>query len=106
MRALADINESERDVTQVMLSAWVKAGRPMDEEPYAAQIFADILETAKLRGEIAPGVNTMRAGYLLRDGYLGTLYRWCRQNDESLDLHEELNVLCDVLLHGIASQRD
>ncbi|MEU6541300.1 TetR/AcrR family transcriptional regulator [Streptomyces sp. NPDC047000] len=106
MQALAHINETERDVTQVMLTAWVKAGRPMEEEPFAARIFSDILETAKGRGEIAPGVDTRQAGCLLRDGYLGTLYRWSRQNDRSLDLREELNVLCGMVLHGIAASRN
>ncbi|MEU0400245.1 TetR/AcrR family transcriptional regulator [Streptomyces sp. NPDC006197] len=105
MSALAELNESEGGVTRVMLSAWVKAGRPMDEEPYAAKIFSDILEEAKQRGEIAPVVNTQRAGHLLRDGYLGTLYRWSREDQKSFDLHSELQLLCDMVLHGITAPR-
>ncbi|MFE0644847.1 TetR/AcrR family transcriptional regulator [Streptomyces sp. NPDC058877] len=105
MNALADLNESERAVTQVMLSAWVKAGRPMDEEPFAARIFADILEEARQRGEIPARANTRRAGHLLRDGYLGTLYRWSRQDEKSFDLQGELHLLCDLVLHGISTPR-
>jgi AcrR family transcriptional regulator len=103
MKILAEINESERDLTLVMLAAWVKVGRPMEEAPYTGQIFADILEEAKGRGEISECVNSRRVGYLLRDGYLGTLYRWSLEQDESLDLRTELYALCDIVLNGIAA---
>ncbi|WP_043182885.1 TetR/AcrR family transcriptional regulator [Streptomyces sp. NRRL F-5123] len=105
MNVLADVNESERGLTRVMLSAWVKAGRPMDEEPFAAHIFSDILEEAKRRGEIPEKVNTRGAGYLLRDGYLGVLYRWSRPGDKPLDLQAELLLVCDLVLHGMTARQ-
>jgi AcrR family transcriptional regulator len=105
MTVLADVNESERGLTRVMLSAWVKAGRPMDEEPFAADIFTDILDEAKRGGEIPERVNTRGAGYLLRDGYLGVLYRWCRPGEQPIDLQAELLLVCNLVLHGIGAPR-
>jgi AcrR family transcriptional regulator len=101
MRTLADINEEEKDLTRPMLAAWVKAGRPLDEDPYAADIFASIVTKAKDNGEIPESVNHIRVGNLLRDAYFGTLYRWSQSKDDGLKLHNELQEVCEILLDGI-----
>ncbi|QLE70590.1 TetR/AcrR family transcriptional regulator [Streptomyces rectiverticillatus] len=103
MRILADINEAERDVTRSMLMAWVKAGRPMQEAPYAGEIFAEVVEAARERGELPEGVNAYRVGCLLRDVYLGTLYRWSQAQgqDAHLDLRTELHAVCTIILDGV-----
>lgn len=104
MRLLAEVNETERETTRAMLTAWVKAGRPMTEAPYAGQIFAEIVEAARERGEAAAAVEPHRVGNLLRDGYLGHLYRWCQRHEvRQGELYEDLMGMTEVVLNGIAA---
>lgn len=104
MSALARINEEEREITTAMLSAWVKAGRPLTEEPYVAQIFADIVDTGARRGDLASGLVPERVGNLLRDVYFGTLFRWSQRalDTQPGELDEELQAVLKLLLDGIA----
>ncbi|WP_042439822.1 TetR/AcrR family transcriptional regulator [Streptacidiphilus albus] len=102
MGLLARINTEERAVTRAMLTAWVKAGRPLYEEPYAGELFAGAVETAQRRGEIAPTVDPLRVGNLLRDAYLGTLYRWTQLPEGEFHLDAELRAITDIVLTGIA----
>jgi AcrR family transcriptional regulator len=103
MSILAEINTAERDVTRAMLTAWVKAGRPLHEEPYAGEIFAEAIEAARRRGEIMPSVDPHRVGNLLRDAYLGTLYRWSQQPEDESRLDTELCAIIGIVLTGIAT---
>ncbi len=103
MAILASINAAEREVTRAMLTAWVKAGRPLNEAPYAAEIFAEAVESARRRGEVPDAVDPRRIGNLFRDAYLGTLYRWSQMEGE-LDLHAELCAITDIILHGILAR--
>lgn len=98
---LAEFNETERDITPTMLSAWVRSGRPISEDPYTAKVFADIIEHGRQQGEIATDVDPTRVGNLLRDAYLGALYRWARDPDANPPLHIELRELLRVILTGI-----
>ncbi|MGW1199782.1 TetR/AcrR family transcriptional regulator [Streptomyces sp. NPDC002536] len=101
MAALSRINEDEEArATPAMLQAWVQAGQPLLEEPYAARIFAEAVEAGRLRGEFAADIDATRVGNVLRDVYLGTLYRWARVNT-SLSLGYELQQVLRILLVGI-----
>jgi hypothetical protein len=100
MAILADINTADREVTRAMLTAWVRAGRPLNEAPYAAEIFADAVEKARLQGKVPETVDSKRVGNLFRDAYLGTLYRWS-QTEGQLDLHAELCEIANIILRGI-----
>lgn len=104
MRILAEINEGERKTTQSMLSAWVKAGRPLQEEPYLTDIFACVIEDARSHGEIPASVSARRAGHVLRDVYFGTLYRWCQEPADAFELRAELHAACDIVLNGITGR--
>ncbi|MGW3204247.1 TetR/AcrR family transcriptional regulator [Streptomyces sp. NPDC001135] len=101
MGVLGRLNEEEeRDVTPAMLRAWVQAGQPLMEEPYAAKIFADVVESGRLSGEFAAGIDAVRVGNALRDTYLGTLYRWARHSGTP-SLQDELQEVLKLLLTGI-----
>lgn len=102
MSLLARINNEERAVTRAMLTAWVKAGRPLYEEPYAGELFAGAVRSAQQRGEIPPTVDPLRVGNLLRDAYLGTLYRWTQLPEGEFHLDVELRAITDIVLTGIA----
>ncbi|MEU1043185.1 TetR/AcrR family transcriptional regulator [Streptomyces sp. NPDC005551] len=103
MATLAEFNETERDVTQTMLKAWVRAGRPLLEEPYAGKIFADIIDRGRQRGEVPLDIDPMRVGNVLRDAYLGLLYRWSRNAAGQRPLHMELREILRIVLTGVLS---
>lgn len=102
MFALGKMNEAEWDVTRAMLLAWVKAGRPMVEEPYAAAIFAQIIQAGRARAEVSPDIDPDRAGNLLRDAYLGTLYRWTQYEHPPVPLPDELVSVLRIIMRGLA----
>ncbi|MFB7597051.1 TetR/AcrR family transcriptional regulator [Streptomyces sp. NPDC056160] len=101
MLALAEFNETEREVTSAMLQAWVKAGRPLLEEPYAGHVFATVVEAGRRRGEVAVDIDPMRVGNILRDAYLGLLYRWSQSAEPQVPLHLELREILRIVLSGI-----
>ncbi|MFB7775770.1 TetR/AcrR family transcriptional regulator [Streptomyces bauhiniae] len=104
MSALADFNEAERNLTQVMLAAWVRSGQPLQEEPeYAGHVFVRAILAGQARGEVAPDVDPVLAGNMLRDAYLGLLYRWSQTTDDSIPLHVELRALLRISLTGVLS---
>jgi AcrR family transcriptional regulator len=104
MSALAEFNEAERTVTQVMLTAWLKAGQPLHEAPeYAGEVFVKVIAAGQARGDVAPDLDPVLAGNMLRDAYLGVLYRWCQATEAAVPLHVHLRALLRVALTGVAS---
>lgn len=101
MRALGRMNEEEWPTTRTMLLAWVRAGRPMLEEPHAATIFAQIVQAGRARGEVSPDIDPDRTGNLLRDAYLGTLYRWTAHDEPPGSLVDELMSVLHTILSGV-----
>ncbi len=102
MAALSEFNEAEHDLTRVMLTAWVKSGQPLLEEPdYAGHVFTKVISAGQARGEIARDIDPAMAGNMLRDAYLGLLYRWTRSTDAKVPLHVELRALLRIGLTGI-----
>lgn len=107
MATLSHINESEGQLVVPMLTAWVKAGYPLVEEPYVAKTFAEIVQHGQSRGEISASMDSCRVGFLLRDIYLGTLFRWSQsaQGPSGFSLDDELQASLAVLVDGIAASR-
>ncbi|MGW2396087.1 TetR/AcrR family transcriptional regulator [Kitasatospora sp. NPDC001664] len=104
MTVLGRINEGERAITVAMLTAWVRAGRPLTERPYLAEIFTRIVETGTDRGELATLLPAHQVGDLLHDLYLGTLLRWVQDPapaEEGL-LTLRLRGVLTTLLDGLA----
>jgi TetR/AcrR family transcriptional regulator, cholesterol catabolism regulator len=103
MEILSSINEEERELTVAMLTAWVKAGRPLSEEPYVGDMFAGIVAAGQEKGEFSAGIPAGQTGTILRDVYLGALYRWCRHPDADGSLNASLRTALGILLHGITA---
>ncbi|MCX4748056.1 TetR/AcrR family transcriptional regulator [Kitasatospora sp. NBC_01287] len=105
MTVLGRLNWEERGLTVAMLTAWVKAGRPILEEPYVAEIFAGIVKAGVAQGEFRQGLEPEQVGNVLRDLYLGALYRWTSEPEaggpEALGL--ELHAILRLLLAGVAA---
>ncbi|WP_298552847.1 TetR/AcrR family transcriptional regulator [Streptomyces luteogriseus] len=106
MAVLVRINQEEPRLTTAMLTAWVKAGRPILEEPYVAEVFAEIVDSGMGRGELNPGMSPIGVGNVLRDVYLGALYRWAsRPSDTTGTLAEELQQILQLLLDGMTAPK-
>ncbi|MGA5559743.1 TetR/AcrR family transcriptional regulator [Streptomyces platensis] len=105
MTALVEINEEEEQpgLNRVMLTSWVRAGLPITEPPRTAEVFANVIRTGMAEGRIRPGVDPMQVGNLLRDAYLGALFRWCRGDLKDEGLASELQRILDFLLPSIVS---
>lgn len=104
MTALVEINEEEEPgLNRVMLTSWVRAGLPISEPPRAAEVFANVIRTGVEEGRIRPGVDPIQVGYLLRDAYLGALFRWCRGDLKGDGLAAELQNIVDFLLPSIVN---
>lgn len=106
MGVLARINQDEEDLTLAMLTAWVKTGGPILDEPYIADVFAKIVQTGIHQGELSTELQPERVGNVLRDVYFGALYRWAHQpsSEEAESLAEELQQILKLLLDGIATR--
>ena len=104
MEILGRINEEERELTSAMLTAWVRAGRPLIEEPYVGRIFAEIVAAGCRDGQLTADLSAEQVGNVLRDVYLGALYRWAQRpsTEEPGTLQTELQGALHLLLHGIA----
>ncbi|GAA1082112.1 helix-turn-helix domain-containing protein [Kitasatospora arboriphila] len=102
MTTLGRMSEEHQKETGAMLMAWVRAGHPLVEEPYLADLFAQIAATGLERGELRAGIAAEQIGNALRDLYLGTLYRWCgRPTDPTGALTDELLTTLDLMLYGV-----
>lgn len=101
MRALAKMNKQEWRTTQVMLAAWVRCGHPIFEEPYATSLFAEIISAGKQAGEISDHVDPTLAGNILRDVYLGTLYRYVGRGKQPTTLSTELVTTLRLVMNGV-----
>ncbi|MEU7482171.1 TetR/AcrR family transcriptional regulator [Lentzea sp. NPDC042327] len=106
MRALARINKLEWRTTQVMLAAWVRCGHPIFEEPYATPLFAEIVSAGKDAGDVGDHVDPILVGNMLRDVYLGTLYRYVGRGKQPTTLANELVTTLRVLMHGVLVRPD
>lgn len=101
MSILAQITLAGPAQTKALLTAWVRAGAPLQEEPHTAHMFSRLIEAARENGEIPQDVNPELAGHLLRDVYLGTLFRWAHKPAGQGDLEAELQAACTTLIDGL-----
>jgi len=104
MEALAAVNEDDPHMAHMLVPVWVRSGRPITEIPYTAYVFAEILAVGVARGDIRNGVDAELVGNLLREIYLGTLYRWIDGDaPQPFSLRDHLLISLDILLDGLAA---
>ncbi|CAM5456126.1 TetR/AcrR family transcriptional regulator [Streptomyces xanthochromogenes] len=104
MTALVEVNEEEEPgLNRVMLTSWVRAGLPITEPPRTAEVFANVIRTGLAEGRIRSDVDPVQVGYLLRDAYLGALFRWCRGDLKAEGLATELQGIVEFILPSIVS---
>ncbi|MGW0081096.1 hypothetical protein [Streptomyces sp. NPDC003393] len=96
--------EEHRKETGALLLAWVRAGHPLVEEPYLADLFARIAATGMRSGEFRERVAPEHAGNAVRDLCLDALYRWYGRPDGSTGtLTKGLLAALDPMLRGLVS---
>jgi len=100
---LAQVTNTEAELTRAMLLAWVQAGRPIHEDPHLGTIFASIIDDGIAAGQVDPAIAAGRAGNVLRDIYLGALYHWAHTPPDAFegDLGDELYASLHIFLRGI-----
>ncbi|MEU7022218.1 TetR/AcrR family transcriptional regulator [Streptomyces sp. NPDC046203] len=101
MSILAATSLQDPALTKAVLTAWVRTGSPLHEQPYVAGMFGEFVEAGQRLGDISPAVDSGLAGNLLRDIYLGTLYRWIQAPEGEADLEADLQSACTTLLDGL-----
>lgn len=98
---LASVNERERELTTNMLLGWLHAGGPIRDDPWLSDDMVAWIEAGKDSGEIAPSVDPYAAANLLRDGYLGVIYRWIREEQPNDVLEKEIAKAIDLVLTAL-----
>ncbi|KIF00535.1 hypothetical protein PL81_40635 [Streptomyces sp. RSD-27] len=101
MGLLADISLRDSALTRALTTAWVKAGYVLQEEPFLSDMLSEFVTEARRRGQVADTVDPRLAGLLLRDVYLGTVFRWARSPEGERDLAADLRTACETVLDGI-----
>lgn len=87
-----------------MVRAWLQAGGPLlSPASETSSMFAEAVRTGQQRGDVDPGVDADRAGLVLFDAYLGSLYRWALREDVDPGFETDLVATLDVILRGIAA---
>jgi AcrR family transcriptional regulator len=98
---LGDINVADWQTSEVMLTAWVRSGRPITEAPHTARLFADVLQIGRDQGQLDPAIDIDLVGNMLRDIYLGALFRHVGAGTKPSALKEELLAAVDIMLAGL-----
>jgi TetR/AcrR family transcriptional regulator, cholesterol catabolism regulator len=87
-----------------MVRAWLRAGGPLlSPSSETSSVFADVVRAGQQQGDVDLGVDADRAGLVLFDAYLGSLYRWALRDDGETGFESDLAATLDVLLRGIAA---
>jgi hypothetical protein len=69
-------------------------------------VFAEIVVSGVDQGELNPGMSPIGVGNVLRDVYLGALYRWADQSSDSTgSLADELQQILQLLLDGMTATK-
>ncbi|WP_329582658.1 hypothetical protein [Streptomyces sp. NBC_01361] len=87
--------------TKAVLTAWVRAGFPLHEQPCVSGMFTEFIKAGRGSGQVPDTVDTQLAGYLMRDICLGTRYRWSQSAGDHGDLESDLQDACTTFLDGL-----
>ena len=108
MRVMADIYERRREEARVYISAWIRLGGPILEEPVAAQMFAVVIREGQEAGEFVPDLVPQAAGEVIRAVYFDALWRWADPAHEPAEnvLFENLLTRMRLVLTGLCVDGD
>lgn len=103
MRVMADIYERRREEGRAFMSAWVRLGGPILDEPVAAQMFAVVVREGQRVGEFVPEVDAEAAGEVIRAVYFDALWRWADPAQEPAEnaLFETMLTRMRIVLTGL-----
>ena len=102
IRNLVHINLQTKQLTHVLIPAWVRAGGPIDDAPALSDLIVDFVKLGQQRGELDPTRDPTRASNLIREAYLGALYQWVSTGSgENFDLSEAVDDSLQIIFHGL-----
>ncbi|MFE4198662.1 TetR/AcrR family transcriptional regulator [Paenarthrobacter sp. NPDC056912] len=98
--AMGRINAQTYELTLAMGIGWVSSGGPIDDDPWMADEILVLLRELRAEEVFRDGVDLSDLAHLLRDAYLGLMFRWLRGKDDSFDFPEALDRVIDLILVG------
>lgn len=106
LSVLATLTEHERRLSQVMIAAQVRTGLPLspDWQRFSTEPYTEAVQLGQKQGDIRADIDPEEAAALLRDAYMGTLYRWLDGDVEPpFALKPVLIARADMILDGIST---
>ncbi|MGR0160463.1 TetR/AcrR family transcriptional regulator [Paenarthrobacter nitroguajacolicus] len=100
------LNAETYDLTLAMGTGWVLSGGPIEDEPWLADEILGLLRELRAEDAFRSDVDLSDLAHLLRDAYIGLMFRWLRTKDESFDFPKALDRVIDLILVGALPPAD
>lgn len=98
---LALITEEEHQLTMQMMLGWIRSLGPVNDAPWLTHALVPLIAAGRDAGELL-AVNPVMAGDLLRDAYLGVMFRWMREPVyQPGRFTRDLDEAIDLVLRGL-----
>ncbi len=102
IEVLGRVNEEEREVTRMLITAWIGIGKYL-EDTWLLEIFTASIQMGQEQGAFRRDIDSFEVASLLRSMYFETLYHWLKEDKQFLvPLTEVLLRKLDIVLHGVA----
>ncbi|MCP2048249.1 TetR/AcrR family transcriptional regulator [Paenarthrobacter histidinolovorans] len=99
-RVMGRLNAESYELTLAMGTGWVSSGGPIDDQPWLADELMELFRELHAEDAFRPEVDLSDLAHLLRDAYLGLMFRWLRNKDEHFDFPQALDRVIDLILLG------
>ncbi|MEC3854094.1 TetR/AcrR family transcriptional regulator [Paenarthrobacter ureafaciens] len=99
-RVMGRLNAETYDLTLAMGTGWVASGGPITDEPWLADEILGLLRELHAEEAFRSEVDLSDLAHLLRDAYLGLMFRWLRNQEDAFDFPKALDRVIDIVLVG------
>lgn len=96
-RALAEFNQSERELTRALLSSLT----PTEVFNVISAVPPTVIERGRRQGEFAAEVDPVAAAEVITSVYFGTVSRWLSQGPAPFELTQALGERLELVLAGL-----
>jgi AcrR family transcriptional regulator len=99
---LALTTEEEHQLTRQMMLGWIRSLGPVNDAPWLTHALVPWIEAGRRTGKLLIGANPTVVGDLLRDAYLGVMFRWMREPEyQAGRFTRDLDEAIDLVLRGL-----
>jgi TetR/AcrR family transcriptional regulator, cholesterol catabolism regulator len=90
LKTVAALYDTDDTTRRVMVRIWIRCGGPFGPaHGQTAEFIRELLDEGKNTGEVRDDLDTLSAGLVLQDVFLGALCRWAATETDSLEHHLE-----------------